>query len=100
MRFRNREGDFIRHYAGVSAFSSLSTMPEASVVKIAQDFSFEKAALIGCGVITGVGAVTNAAHVRYGSTVAVIGCGGIGLNIVQGAKQAVRRAVSRSISMS
>jgi len=93
MRFRNRVGDFIRHYAGVSAFSSLSTMPEASVVKIEPDFSFEKAALIGCGVITGVGAVTNAAQVRYGSTVAVIGCGGIGLNIVQGAKQAGARQI-------
>jgi NDMA-dependent alcohol dehydrogenase len=93
MRFRNRAGDFIRHYAGVSAFSSLSTMPEASVVKIEPDFSVEKAALIGCGVITGVGAVTSAAQVRYGSTVAVIGCGGIGLNIVQGAKQAGARQI-------
>ena len=93
MRFRNRAGDSISHYAGVSAFSSLSTMPEASVVKIEPDFSFEKAALIGCGVITGVGAVTNAAQVRYGSTVAVIGCGGIGLNIVQGAKQAGARQI-------
>jgi S-(hydroxymethyl)glutathione dehydrogenase / alcohol dehydrogenase len=56
------------------------------VVKIPVGFSFEKAALIGCGVITGIGAVINAAALRYGSTVAVIGCGGIGLNIVQGAK--------------
>jgi NDMA-dependent alcohol dehydrogenase len=85
-RFRNAAGDSIRHYAGVSAFSSVSTMPEASVVKIDKGFSFEKAALVGCGVITGVGAVINAAHVTLGSTVAVIGCGGIGLNVVQGAR--------------
>lgn len=85
-RFRNARGDSIRHYAGVSTFSSLSTMPEAAVVKIDADFPLWKAALIGCGVITGVGAVTYAAQVRPGSTVAVYGCGGIGLNIIQGAK--------------
>ena len=68
-------------------------MPEASVVKINKDFSFEKAALVGCGVITGVGAVMNAAQVTLGSTVAVIGCGGIGLNIVQGARIAGARQI-------
>lgn len=92
-RFRNAAGESIRHYAGVSAFSTLSTMPEASVVKIPADISFEKAALIGCGVITGVGAVVHAAQVRPGSTVAVVGCGGIGLNIVQGAKLAGARQI-------
>jgi S-(hydroxymethyl)glutathione dehydrogenase / alcohol dehydrogenase len=86
MRFRNSAGQPIRHYAGVSAFSSHSTMPEASVVKIDRDFEFTKAALVGCGVITGVGAVVHATQVRYGSTVAIIGCGGIGLNMVQAAK--------------
>lgn len=92
-RFQNAAGDCIRHYAGVSAFSSLSTMPEASVVKIPEGFSFEKAALIGCGVITGVGAVERAARVRQGSTVAVIGCGGIGLNAVQAARMAGARQI-------
>ena len=86
MRFRNRAGTPIRHYAGVSTFSSRSTMPEAAVVKIPADCSFEHAALIGCGVITGVGAVTHAARIRPGCTVAVFGVGGIGLNIVQGAR--------------
>lgn len=86
MRFKNSAGDFIRHYAGVSTFSSMSTMPEAAVVKIPKDCSFEHAALLGCGVITGVGAVTNAAIIHPGSTVAVFGVGGIGLNIVQGAR--------------
>jgi len=93
LRFRNAAGEGIRHYAGVSAFASMATMPEASVVKIPQDFSFIKAALIGCGVITGVGAVVNAAQVRYGSTVAVFGVGGIGLNIVQGAKMVGARQI-------
>lgn len=93
LRFRNAFGEGIRHYAGVSAFSSLATMPEASVVKIPKHFSFEKAALIGCGVITGVGAVTNAAEVRYGSTVAVFGVGGIGLNVVQGARAVGARQI-------
>jgi Zn-dependent alcohol dehydrogenase len=86
MRFRNRAGVPIRHYAGVSTFSSRSTMPEAAVVKIPADYSFEHAALLGCGVITGVGAVTNAARIHPGCTVAVFGAGGIGLNIVQGAR--------------
>jgi S-(hydroxymethyl)glutathione dehydrogenase/alcohol dehydrogenase len=76
----------VRHFAGVSTFSQLSTMPEAAVVKIPDDFPLEKAALIGCGVITGVGAVVNAARVKMGSTVAVFGCGGIGLNAIQGAR--------------
>jgi Zn-dependent alcohol dehydrogenase len=85
-RFRNARGDSIRHYAGVSTFSSLSTMPETAVVKIEDDFPLWKAALISCGVITGIGAVTHAAQVRPGATVAIFGCGGIGLNIIQGAR--------------
>ena len=85
-RFRNSRGESIRHYAGVSTFSSLSTMPEAAVVKIEGDVSFAHAALLRCGVITGVGAVTHAAQVMPGTTVAVWGCGGVGLNIVQGAR--------------
>jgi S-(hydroxymethyl)glutathione dehydrogenase/alcohol dehydrogenase len=85
-RFHNTKGESIRHYAGVSTFSSLSTMPEAAVVKIEGEVPLWKAALISCGVITGVGAVTHAAQVRPGSTVAVFGCGGIGLNIIQGAR--------------
>jgi S-(hydroxymethyl)glutathione dehydrogenase/alcohol dehydrogenase len=92
-RFQNSAGESIRHYAGVSAFSSLSTMPQASVVKIPKEFSFEKAALIGCGVITGVGAVERAAKVQPNSTVAVIGCGGIGLNVIQGARMAGARQI-------
>jgi S-(hydroxymethyl)glutathione dehydrogenase/alcohol dehydrogenase len=87
-RFRNAAGESILHYAGVSTFSQLSTMPEGAVVKIPESVSFEHAALIGCGVITGFGAVMNATNVPAGSTVAVVGCGGIGLNIVQSARLA------------
>ena len=77
-------GEPVRHFAGVSSFSEVSTMPEAAVLKIPKDFPLDKAALLGCGVITGVGAVANGARVKMGSTVAVFGCGGIGLNAVQG----------------
>ena len=84
-RFR-LNGEPIRHFAGVSSFSELSTMPEAAVLKIPQDFPLDKAALLGCGVITGVGAVANGAKVKVGNSVAIFGCGGIGLNAVQGAR--------------
>lgn len=101
MRFRNSGGGFIRHYAGVSTFASVSTMPEAAVVKIPADVSFEKAALLGCGVITGVGAVASAAKIQPGCVVAVFGVGGIGLNIVQGARlMSARRIIAVDIHAS
>ena len=87
-RFRNAAGESILHYAGVSTFSEISTMPEGAVVKIPKDVSLDHAALIGCGVITGFGAVMCAAKVPAGSSVAVFGCGGIGLNVVQSARLA------------
>ncbi len=92
-RFHASDGTEIRHFCGVSTFSQVSTMPEAAVVKIPADFPLEKAALLGCGVITGVGAVRNAAAVGTGDSVAVIGCGGIGLNAVQGARIAGARQI-------
>jgi NDMA-dependent alcohol dehydrogenase len=79
-------GKPVRHFAGVSTFAQFSTMPEAAVLKIPPDFPLDKAAVLGCGVITGVGAVINAARVKMGSSVAVFGCGGIGLNAIQGAR--------------
>lgn len=87
-RFRSASGGRILHYAGVSTFSQVATMLEPSVVKIPKDYSLTNGALISCGVITGFGAVVNTAGVEPGSTVAVFGCGGIGLNIVQSAKLA------------
>lgn len=92
-RFRNGRGEAIRHYAGVSTFSSLSTMPEAAVVKIPAAFPLWKAALIGCGVITGIGAVVNASGAKVGDAVAVFGCGGIGLNAIQGARMMAARQI-------
>ncbi|MBI3455745.1 MAG: Zn-dependent alcohol dehydrogenase [Candidatus Rokubacteria bacterium] len=83
-RFRKGPTE-IKHFAGVSTFASLSVMPEQSVVKIRNDVPLEKAALVGCGVVTGVGAVVNAAKVRPGASVAVFGAGGVGLNAIQGA---------------
>lgn len=85
-RFRSSKGEPIRHYAGISSFAQLCTIPEPAVVKVPKEFSLEKGALISCGVITGFGAVFNTAQVKVGSTVAVFGCGGIGLNIVQSAR--------------
>ncbi len=83
-RFRKGSTE-IKHFAGVSTFANLSVMMEQAVVKIRSDIPLEKAALVGCGVITGVGAVVNAAQVRPGSSVAVFGTGGVGLNVIQGA---------------
>lgn len=85
-RFVSQNGDPIRHYAGVSTFSQLSTMPEGAVVKIDPEYPLEHAALISCGVITGFGAVFSSAKVPPGSRVAVFGAGGIGLNIIQSAR--------------
>jgi S-(hydroxymethyl)glutathione dehydrogenase/alcohol dehydrogenase len=78
----------LRHFAGVSSFSQYSVIPERALLKIPEDLPLDRAALFGCAVITGVGAVVNAARVHPGSTVAVFGAGGIGLNAIQGAQLA------------
>jgi Zn-dependent alcohol dehydrogenase len=78
-------GEEIKHFAGVSTFSEYSVMSEKQALKIPTDFPLDIACLLGCGVITGLGAVFNCARVKPGSSVAVFGTGGIGLNIVQGA---------------
>lgn len=75
----------IKHFAGVSSFSEYAVVPERAVLKIPEDFPLDRAALLGCGVITGVGAVFNAARVRPGSSVAIFGSGGVGINVIQGA---------------
>ena len=79
------DGQEIKHFAGVSSFSNYTVVPEKAVLKIPDDIPLERAALLGCAVITGVGAVVNAAQVRPGRTVAVFGTGGVGINVVQGA---------------
>jgi S-(hydroxymethyl)glutathione dehydrogenase / alcohol dehydrogenase len=72
--------------AGCGAFAEEMVVPHEGAIKIADDVPFEVAALVGCGVMTGVGAVINTARVEPGATVAVIGCGGVGIAAIQGAR--------------
>jgi S-(hydroxymethyl)glutathione dehydrogenase/alcohol dehydrogenase len=74
-----------RHMVGLSAMAEYAVVPEASVIQIGRDVPLEKAALLGCGVTTGVGAALNTAKVEPGSRVAVFGLGGVGISAVQGA---------------
>src|SRR2546421_10987238 len=76
----------VHHYMGCSTFSSYTVLPEIAVAKIREDAPFDKVCYIGCGVTTGLGAVINTAKVEAGANVVVFGLGGIGLNVVQGAK--------------
>jgi NDMA-dependent alcohol dehydrogenase len=78
-------GKELKHFNGVSTFSEYSVIPERSVLAIPGDLPLDRAALLGCAVITGVGAVVNCARVRPGSSVVVFGTGGVGLNVVQAA---------------
>ena len=79
-------GEKIHHYMGCSTFSNFTVLPEIAVAKIRQDAPFEKVCYIGCGVTTGIGAVINTAGVEPGANVVVFGLGGIGLNVIQGAR--------------
>jgi S-(hydroxymethyl)glutathione dehydrogenase / alcohol dehydrogenase len=79
-------GEPLRQMAMCGTFGNYAIVPEISLVKIDDDVDLRYAALIGCGVLTGVGAALNTADIRPGDTVAVIGCGGVGLNVIQGAK--------------
>ena len=79
-------GEMIFHYMGCSTFSNFTVLPEIAVAKIRNDAPFDKVCYIGCGVTTGIGAVINTAKVQPGDNVIIFGLGGIGLNVVQGAK--------------
>ena len=81
-------GESIHHYVGTSTFAQYTVLPEIALAKIREDAPFDKACYIGCGVTTGVGAVINSAKVEPGSKVVVFGLGGIGLNVIQGARLA------------
>jgi S-(hydroxymethyl)glutathione dehydrogenase/alcohol dehydrogenase len=83
-----KDGKPIYHYMGTSTFSEYTVVPEISLAKISKEASLEKVCLLGCGVTTGMGAVTNTAKVKAGDTVAVFGLGGIGLAVIIGAVQA------------
>jgi len=79
-------GEKLHHYMGCSTFANYTVLPEIAVAKIRKDAPFDKVCYIGCGVTTGIGAVINTAKVEAGSNVVVFGLGGIGLNVVQGAR--------------
>ena len=76
----------LHHYMGCSTFANFTVLPEIAVAKIRDDAPFDKVCYIGCGVTTGIGAVINTAKVEPGANVVVFGLGGIGLNVVQGAR--------------
>ncbi len=86
-----REGVFVKdgmeisRMAGVASFAERTVVRATAAIKIREDAPLDKACLVGCGVMTGVGAAINTAKVRPGQTVAVFGCGGVGLNVIQGA---------------
>ena len=81
-------GEKIHHYMGCSTFSNYTVLPEIAVAKVREDAPFDKICYIGCGVTTGIGAVINTARVEPGANVVVFGLGGIGLNVIQGARMA------------
>ena len=84
-RFRC-DGDAVFHYMGCSTFANFTVLPEIALAKVREDAPFDKICYIGCGVTTGIGAVINTAKVWPGANVAVFGLGGIGLNVIQGAR--------------
>ena len=81
-------GKKLHHYMGTSTFANYTVVPEISLAKIREDAPFDKVCYIGCGVTTGIGAVINTAKVEPGANVVIFGLGGIGLNVVQGARMA------------
>ena len=80
------DGGEVFHYMGCSTFSNFTVLPEIALAKVREDAPFDKICYIGCGVTTGIGAVINTAKVWPGANVAVFGLGGIGLNVIQGAR--------------
>ena len=82
----SRDGGSLYHYMGCSTFANFSVLPEIAVAKVREDAPFDKICYIGCGVTTGIGAVIYTAKVWPGANVAVFGLGGIGLNVIQGAR--------------
>ncbi len=81
-------GEKVLHYMGTSTFANFTVVPEIALAKVREDAPFDKICYIGCGVTTGIGAVINTAKVEPGANVVVFGLGGIGLNVIQGARLA------------
>ncbi|MGD0950120.1 MAG: Zn-dependent alcohol dehydrogenase [Candidatus Binatia bacterium] len=80
-----KDGSDISRFSGVGSFAERTVVRAVAAIKIRDDAPLDKVCLVGCGVMTGVGAAANTAKVRPGQTVAVFGCGGVGLNVIQGA---------------
>lgn len=87
-RFRLGDGTPAYGMAGCGTWAEEMVVPWEACIAVADDVPYEYAALLGCGIATGVGAVFNTARIRPGSSVAVVGCGGVGLSVIQGAKAA------------
>lgn len=81
----SKNGQELNHFLAQSSFAEYAVVDEGEAIKIPDDMPLDKACLLGCAMVTGVGAVVNAANVEVGSHVAVIGCGGIGMSVIQGA---------------
>jgi S-(hydroxymethyl)glutathione dehydrogenase/alcohol dehydrogenase len=79
------EGQSLTQFIGVGGFAEQVLVHQNIVVKVPSELPFDRACLLGCGVVTGAGAAINTARIRPGDTVAVLGCGGVGLNVIQGA---------------
>jgi S-(hydroxymethyl)glutathione dehydrogenase / alcohol dehydrogenase len=92
-RLRTATGQVIHHYARISCFARHAVIPEEQLLVIGDDIPPDRAAIVGCAVITGFGAVMNTARIEVGSDVCVIGCGGIGLNVVQASRMLGARSV-------
>lgn len=92
-RMHNRDGKNVGQFCFVSTFSEHTVVPDISLVPIAERYPLNRAVLVGCGVLTGVGSAIHRARVAPGSTVVVVGCGGVGTNIVQGAALAGARMI-------
>lgn len=82
----SRSGEPVHHYLGVSSFAVRAVVPESGAIKVRSDAPLDLIALVGCAVATGIGAVRNTARFEAGATAAIIGCGGVGLSVVQGAR--------------
>ena len=89
----SQDGGLVRTFAGIGSYAEMMLLHENSVVRIDTDIPFDRAALVGCGVLTGVGAALRSSGMRAGQTVAIFGVGGVGLSIVQGARLGAARQI-------
>ena len=92
-RITDNDGAEVNQFTGIGSFGEEMLVHQNGVVKISNEMPLDRAALVGCGVTTGVGAVFRSAEVKPGSTVAVVGCGGVGISTIQGAHLAGARQI-------